>query len=75
MRILISVSRTLTSKERKVIDTALYGLPELRKYPMPDRKHAINAKARAKQQLDLGKLSQADYDRIIAKADRVLGKK
>ena len=39
---------------------------------MPDKKHAANAKGRAKQQLEKGKLSRAAYKKIIAKANRVL---
>jgi hypothetical protein len=39
---------------------------------MPDRRHAANAKARAKQQLKRRRLSRAKYDRIVAKADRIL---
>jgi heme oxygenase len=39
---------------------------------MPDRRHAANAKARAKQQLERKKLTRAEYDRIVSKADRIL---
>ena len=39
---------------------------------MPDRRHAANAKARAKKQLEKKKLSRAQYDRIVSKADRIL---
>jgi len=42
------------------------------KYPITDRKHAGNAKARAKQMLKKGKLSQAGYNRVVAKANRFL---
>ena len=44
---------------------------------MPDKSHAANAKARAKQQLKRGKLTRSAYDKIVAKANRVLfrGKK
>jgi len=41
---------------------------------MPDRAHAANAKARAKQMLKRGKLTRAQYNRIVAKANRILGK-
>jgi len=51
-----------------------FGLPEQRKYPMPDARHARNAKARASQMQHQGKLSAADKKRIDAKADRILGK-
>jgi hypothetical protein len=41
---------------------------------MHDRAHAANAKARAKQQLNKGKLSRSSYNKIVAKANRKLGK-
>lgn len=44
-------------------------------YPVPDKSHAADAKARAKQQLDAGKISRAQYDAIVAKANKVLGNK
>jgi hypothetical protein len=49
-----------------------FGLPEQRKYPMPDKAHARNAKARASQQAKAGNLSKADEKRVDAKADKVL---
>ena len=51
-----------------------FGLPEKRKFPMPDAAHAKNAKARASQAENAGKLSAADKKKIDAKADKVLGK-
>lgn len=39
---------------------------------MPDRSHAANAKARAKQMLKRHKLSRSSYNRIVAKANRIL---
>ena len=47
----------LTAAMRKKISSSEYGLPEQRKYPMPDRSHAANAKARATQQVEKGNLS------------------
>ena len=41
---------------------------------MPDAKHAANAKGRAKQQLKKGKLSRSAYEKIVAKANRVLSR-
>lgn len=40
---------------------------------MPDRAHAANAKGRAKQQLKKGNLTREQYDKIVKKADRILG--
>ena len=63
----------LTSKARKAVPASKFGLPGSRKYPMPDRSHAANAKARATQQVNKGKLSPAAASRIRAKANRILG--
>jgi hypothetical protein len=52
----------LRAKKRATVPTKKFGLPERARssdakketgnYPMPDRRHAANAKARAKQQLE-----------------------
>lgn len=62
----------LTAAKRKKIPAKEFGEPGSRKYPMPDRPHAINAKARARQQFEAGNLSNAEFDKITAKADRML---
>jgi hypothetical protein len=64
----------LTTKRRKGLGKSSFGLPGSRKYPMPDRSHAANAKARASQMVKRGKLSRSSYNKIVAKANRVLGK-
>lgn len=64
----------LTTKERKNIPANEFGLPGERKYPINDKKHAANAKARASQQVKKGNLSPASKAKIDAKADRLLGK-
>jgi hypothetical protein len=43
-----------------------------RSYPVPDRSHAINAKARARQQLKAGNLTPQQYRHIVAGANEVL---
>ena len=65
----------LDTAERKEIPTREFGLPGSRKYPMPDREHAANAKARATQMVKRGKLSAASAAKIRAKANRLLGEK
>lgn len=65
----------LTPEKRKKIKYAEFGLPGERKYPMPDRAHAANAKARATQMVEKGKLSESSKQKIDAKANKVLGKK
>lgn len=62
----------LTAKARKRIPASEFGEPGARKYPMPDKGHAANAKARATQQVKKGKLSSAGAAKIKAKANRVL---
>ena len=64
----------LTASKKNAEPRSDFGLPEQRKYPMPDASHARNAKARASQQERRGKLSAAEKKRIDAKADRILGK-
>ena len=64
----------ITAAKKKAEPKKEFGLPEERKYPMPDKSHARNAKARASQMAHQGKLSAADKKKIDAKADHVLGK-
>lgn len=64
----------LTTQGRKHLAKSEFGLPASKSYPMPDRRHAANAKARARQQVKKGKLSVRAERRIDTKADRVLGK-
>ena len=64
----------LTSKSRKKIPASEFGLPKSRKYPMPDKSHAANAKARATQMEKKGKLSPSAKAKIFAKANKLLGK-
>ena len=66
---------TLSTGKRKSLPKAEFGLPASRKYPMPNRSHAANAKARASQQVAKGNLSPAAKQKIDAKANRILGKK
>jgi hypothetical protein len=65
----------LTTKARKSLPKSEFGEPGKRAYPMPDRNHAANAKARASQMEKKGKLSASSKAKIDAKADRVLAKK
>jgi hypothetical protein len=64
----------LTTTTRDKEPNQEFGLPEERKYPMPDKSHARNAKARASQMEQQGKLSAADKKKIDAKANKILGK-
>jgi hypothetical protein len=72
----------LTAKKREDLPTKDFGLPEKAKtkdakkesgnYPMPDKAHARNAKARAAQQAQAGNLSKKQQQRIDRKADKIL---
>lgn len=62
----------MKAKEERKLKKSQFGLPGKRKYPMPDKSHAVNAKARAKQQLQRGKLTRSAYEKIVAKANRVI---
>ena len=64
----------LSSKSRNALPAKSFGEPGSRKYPMPDRSHAANAKARASQQVAKVNLSKGEEAKIDAKANRVLGK-
>jgi hypothetical protein len=59
----------LTAAARRAIPTSKFALPDERKYPIEDRSHAANAKARAKQQWEKGALSYAKMKLIERKAN------
>lgn len=67
----------LKAKRRRKLKKNQFALPGSRKYPIHDRKHAANAKARATQQYKKGRISKSTRDRIHAAANRKLkgGKK
>lgn len=62
---------TLTTKARKRLPAREFAGPD-RSYPIPDREHAANAKARATQQWVKGKLSTEEHERILRAANRKL---
>lgn len=64
----------LTAAARRDVPKSKFGIPGRRAYPMPDRSHAANAKARATQMVKKGKLSPASASKIRAKANRILGR-
>ncbi len=66
----------LTTDTRDKLPDKEFGLPEKRAYPIEDKPHARNAKARAAQQEKAGNLTAEEKKRIDEKADRVIdGKK
>jgi hypothetical protein len=62
----------LTTKARKKIPAKDFGEPAKGAYPMPDKAHAANAKARATQMVKKGKLSESEKKKIDAKANKKL---
>lgn len=72
----------LDAEDREDIPTKDFGLPEKARtkeakkesgnYPMPDKEHARNAKARASQQQKAGNLTKKEKERIDRKADKIL---
>jgi len=65
----------LTAKTRNKIPSSNFGLPKERKYPMPDKSHAVNAKARATQMVKKGKLSESAKQKIDSKANKIIAHK
>lgn len=63
----------LTTKSREKIPASKFAGPD-RSYPVENKSHARNAKARASEEEHKGKLSKGEEAKIDAKADRVLGK-
>lgn len=64
----------LTAKARNALPAKTFGEPGARKYPMPDKTHAVNAKARATQAVKAGRMSSSTKAKIDRKADTLLHK-
>jgi hypothetical protein len=64
----------LTTKARKALPASKFAGPG-RSYPVNDRSHAANAKARATQAVKAGRMSASSAAKIKAKANRVLRRK
>lgn len=62
----------LTTKARNKMPQSKFALSGGR-FPVEDKKHAANAKARATQGLAKGTLSPADAAKVRHRADAVLG--
>jgi len=65
----------LTTKKRNSLKKSEFALAGERKYPINDKAHAKNAKARASEMEHKGKISASTEAKIDAKADKVLKKK
>lgn len=62
----------LTTKARKKLPKSKFALPAQRKYPINDKPHAINAKARAEQQYKEGNISLSTRNKIDSAANKVI---
>lgn len=62
----------LSTKARNAMPASKFALPGGR-FPVPDKSHAANAKARATQGLAAGTLSPEDAAKVRHKANVVLG--
>ena len=63
----------MSAERRSKLRASKFGLPGERKYPVNDRSHAANAKARASEEEHKGHISKAQESEIDAKANKVLG--
>ena len=64
----------LSASERKKLPKSKFAEADKRKYPIEDKSHARNAKARASQAVKAGRMSKAEEKKIDRKADAVLKK-
>ncbi|MDQ0463710.1 hypothetical protein QO010_001481 [Caulobacter ginsengisoli] len=64
----------LDAQHRNKLPNKDFAEPEKRAYPIEDKTHARNAKARASQAVKAGRMSKAEEKRIDRKADAVLKK-
>jgi len=62
----------LNADDRDRLSAKDFAEPEKRAYPIEDKAHARNAKARASQAANSGRMSKAEQDEIDRKADAVL---
>jgi hypothetical protein len=64
----------LKTKSRKKLPDKAFAEPDKRAYPIEDKAHARNAKARSSQAVNAGRMSKAEKAKIDKKADAVLDK-
>ena len=64
----------LDAEDRKKLPAKKFAEPGKRAYPIEDKAHARNAKARASQAVKAGRMSKAEAGKIADKADAVLNK-
>ncbi len=64
----------LTAAKRNKLPKSSFGEPGKRAFPMPDKSHAANAKSRASQAVNAGRMSSSTEAKIDAKANKVLAR-
>jgi hypothetical protein len=62
---------TLTAAQRKKLPKSEFAGPG-KSYPIPDKAHAADAKARAAQAVKAGRMSKSQESKIDAKANKKL---
>jgi len=62
----------LSTKTREKLPAKDFAEPKQRAYPIEDKPHARNAKARASQAVKAGRMSKAEEAKIDKKADAKL---
>ena len=62
----------LSTNQRNHLKSKDFAEPDKRAYPIEDKPHARNAKARAAQAVKKGRMSKAEEKKIDRKADKVL---
>jgi hypothetical protein len=65
----------LTTKTRENLPDSAFAEPDKRAYPIEDKAHARNAKTRASQAVNAGRMSPAEEREIDKRADEVLKKR
>ena len=64
----------LTTKVRNKLPNSEFAIPSERKFPINDKAHAKNAKARASEMENKGRISQSTEKKIDTKANKVISK-
>jgi hypothetical protein len=62
----------LNADKRNKLPKSKFAEPDKRAYPIEDKAHARNAKARASQAQNAGRMSKAEEKKIDKRADQVL---
>jgi len=65
----------LDADKRNALPAKDFAEPKQRAYPIEDKAHARNAKARASQAVKAGRMSKAEESKIDTKADAILDKR